>query len=104
MKVIAGGRQSGRTTKLIHLCAEAEKNGEVAYIVCHSSHEAYRIARRARVLGYEGFPFPVSYDEFLRSQGFTFTTKYFIDNVEMLLQRLTPLTIGAISVTIEDEQ
>lgn len=98
MQVITGGRQSGRTTKLIHMCAEAEKNGEVCYIVCHSHSAAYEIARKAKALGYKSFPFPVSYDEFMSSHGKSFTSRYFIDNAELLLQRLTPVPIAAISV------
>lgn len=103
MKVITGGRQSGRTTQLIHMCAEAEKEGKIAYIVCHSHDAAYAIAQRAKELGYESFPFPITYDEFKNSHGkSTFITEYYIDNVEFLLQWLSVIPIKAVTIQTEE--
>lgn len=67
MKIIYGGRQTGKTKKLIELAAEAEARGECSYIVCHSHNEAYRIAKVAEEM--EKFiRFPIIYDELLAKQ------------------------------------
>lgn len=48
---IIGNRQTGRTQQLINMCAEAEKRGEMSYIVCHNHSEAYRISKQAEEMG-----------------------------------------------------
>jgi len=99
---IVGGRQSGRTTKLIELAAEAEANGEFCYIVCHSNSEAYRISRMAKQME-KAIQFPLTYDEFLQRQYHgAHIKKFFIDNADMLLQRLSPVVPIAAMTLYED--
>lgn len=97
--VIVDGRQTGRTTKLIKLCAEAEANGEVSYIVCLSHTEAYRIAQQAKSMGLS-MGFPITYDEFIRSAGHrSFIKNFYMDNVEFLLQMLAgPTKVAGITL------
>lgn len=101
MKVIYGGRQSGRTLRLIEMCAESEAEGKISYIVCHSQEEAYRIAQMAKRLKlFIGFP--ITYAEFVGRAYDAFTVKcFFIDNVDYLLQYISHVPIKA--VTIETE-
>lgn len=101
MKIISGGRQSGRTTKLIQLCAEAESRGDRSYIVCSTRNEAYQIADMAKRLGFN-IPFPISADEFVhRRYVGTNIDLFYIDNADSLLQYLSAVRIAAI--TIEDD-
>lgn len=98
MRIISGARQSGRTTELIKLAAEADKNGEVAYIVCHSQQEANRIARLASSARLD-IRYPITFDEFLNyNYAGTKITKFFIDNAEYLLNSLSPIEIDTISI------
>lgn len=97
MVVIASGRQTGRTTKLIKACAEAEQRGEVSYIVCHSHPEAYRIAGQAKKMGLN-IGFPITYDEFLKRQ-YSPHVNLYIDNVDMLVRYMSTAPIKAITVT-----
>jgi hypothetical protein len=101
-KLIVGGRQSGRTTELIKMAAEAEANGAVSYIVCHSHNEAYRISQEARRMGLR-IGFPITYDEFLIGSHSRFIKKFYIDNVEMLLQRLAG-HVEVDAITLLDER
>ncbi len=98
MKVIAGGRGTGRTQALITLAAEAEARGEVGYIVVHSRQEATAVFHFAKQQGLT-IGFPITYDEFLSSAYAGRNVKRFwIDNAEMLLQSMTPVLIAAITV------
>jgi hypothetical protein len=104
LRVIASGRQTGRTTELIHECAAAEARGEISYMVCHSQQEAYRVAQQAKELGYENFPFPITYHEFLNGRyAGTTVHNFYIDNVEYLLERLVLRgpKIAAITITTD---
>lgn len=99
MRVIARTRQTGRTTELIELCAAAEARGEVSYIVCHTYHEAYRIAQKAQEKGLN-IGFPLTFDEFIRHDfAGQNIHNFFIDNAEWLLARFcVPATLAAIAV------
>lgn len=106
MKVIAGKRQTGRTTALIRLAAEAEARGEVSYIVCHSHNEAYRVSKLAQELELV-IGFPLTYYELLQGAFYGKNIKhFFIDNVEMLISKLCPgVDVAAITITTtEDEE
>ncbi len=59
MEIITGGRQTGKTTKIIQVAAE-----KFGYIICRSQSDAHRIARMAKKMGLD-IPFPISYSEFL---------------------------------------
>jgi len=96
--VITGGRQSGRTTRLIELCAEAEAKGEVSYIVCQSHSECYRIAKLAETMELR-IAFPISYDEFRSIGQGHFIKNFYIDNADTLLEWLAgPVSVKAITV------
>ena len=101
MNIIVGGRQTGRTTELIKLAAKAEQQGEVSYIVCHNHASAYSISKRAQEMGLN-IGFPLTYDEFLnhRYAGSSIKNLY-IDNIELLIQYMTPVHVAAITVTKE---
>lgn len=102
MEVIASGRQTGRTTRLIEMAAEAETRGEVCYIVCHSQTEASRIADIARHKGLS-IGFPITYDEFLSRRYSSQNIHHiYIDNVELLIRRLSMVPIEAVVITSEE--
>jgi len=101
MQIIAGGRQSGRTKRLIEMAAESEAKGEVCYIVCHSRDEATRIANIARRMNLK-IGFPITYGEFLTRPFSSMGVNHvYIDNVEMLLQHISVFPIKAITITVE---
>lgn len=96
MEVIYGGRQTGKTTKLIEMCAEAEQRGEVSYIVCPYHADAYRIAERAKSLNLN-IAFPITINEFLKG-GYhgRHIEHFYIDRTEALLRHLSSVPIEAI--------
>lgn len=103
MKVIGGTRRSGRTTRLIELCAESEASGNPSYIICHSETEAHRIFRLAKEINLN-ISFPLTYEEFANFHGFPANYKFYIDNVEYLLKRLlnTLYSIDAVAITVDE--
>lgn len=99
MEIIVGGRQSGRTTRLIELAAAEEAAGRICYIVCAYHAEAYRIAKQAEAMNLS-IGFPIMYTEFLDKQYYGQNIDCFlIDNADDLLQALTPVGIKAIVVS-----
>ena len=97
MKVIVSGRGTGKTTALIRLSAEGG-----CYIVCHSWEEANRVYGRAVEMGLR-IPVPITHDEFLSSRYYGRGIRGFlIDNVDMLLSRLSSVPIIAFTATIEE--
>lgn len=101
MKLLYRRRRTGRTTELIQRCAQAERNGEVSYIVCRSNEESYRIAKQAREMNLV-IGFPISFDEFLHhSYAGEHIYNFFIEDADMLLQRMTHVRIHTISITKE---
>jgi hypothetical protein len=103
MKVICGGWRTGKTMELIKLAAEAEARGEISYIVCHNHAEAYRIAQEAKRLDLL-IGFPITYDEFLNHDYAGNNIKHlFIDNVEMLLQKLARSPVSAVTILRSEE-
>lgn len=102
MNIIASGRQTAKTTKLIEMAAEAEARGEVCYIVCHSLREASRIAQIAKEKELS-ISFPISYDEFLHGRYSTRNIHHlYIDNAEQLLQRLSLVPIEAMTINLDE--
>ena len=95
MKVIARPRGGGKTHEAILLSAERG-----AYIVCHSTSECDRIAESARKMG-QHIPFPLTAHEFLHhSDGRVFNRQpVIIDNIELFIQNITKMPVGAITVT-----
>ena len=101
MKVILRHRHTGRTQELILLCSQAEKRGEVSYLVCSGHREARRIFQEAHELE-SPIAFPITFDEFL---GGRFAERnidnLFIDNVDYLLQAMTRVPIRAVTMELE---
>lgn len=97
MRIIVGAAASGKTTDLIRISAETGY-----YIVTYSHEAAYKTAQMARGMGLD-IPFPLSFGEFLRKEYFAKGVKGFlIDNVDMLLESLTSVPIGAITLTAQE--
>jgi hypothetical protein len=102
MKIILKPRQTGRTEELIRMCVEAEARGEVSYIVCFDQPEARRIFQRAIDLGFN-MGFPITFDEFLNQEYAARNIRnFYIDNADHLLQRLSHVTIQAITMEESD--
>lgn len=104
MKIIGGSRRSGRTTRLIELCAQSEANGNPSYIVCHNLNEASRIFREAKSLNLD-IAFPITYDELGSFHGMpTAKFKFFIDNGEYLLRKFlsSKYDIDTITITVDE--
>lgn len=99
MKVITGGRRSGRTTKLIEMAAEGG-----GYIVCHTREEARRIFQKAKEMGLN-ILFPITYYEFTNRSFYSPRIRgFYIDNVEMLLHYMAnPVRIKGVSILTEEE-
>jgi hypothetical protein len=103
MKVIAGNRRTGRTTKLIDLCWEAHQNGQVVYIVTHTVKSAQNINKLALDKGYTGFPFPLTLREAFEYRGAD--AAFYIDNAELVIGVMFPyMKIAAITVTTENDE
>lgn len=100
MKVLAGGRQIGKTTELVRMAGESEANGEVCYIVVHNHAEACRIASMAKRMELS-IGFPLTYNEFLghRYAGGNIH-HFYIDNADLLLRSLTHVPIAAITLSL----
>lgn len=92
----------GKTDELIKLSA---KNG--GYIVCRSMTLSEGILYRAKQLGLR-IPMPITYEEFINKRYLGRGIKSFlIDDVDVLLQYMTKVTISAITLTeneVEVEQ
>lgn len=103
MKVILRPRQTGRTQELIRMCSEAEKRGEVSYLVCSSQEEASRIYQEAEKLKL-AIAFPITYYEFIKGQyaGRNIENFYF-DNADRFLQSLTRVHIRAVTMALDEE-
>ena len=83
MKIIYGGRGSGKTTRLIEESAKDE-----GYIVCITKRACSRVFSQAQKLELD-IPFPITYDELIKGQFYGKGIKGFhIDNVEYLLKHI----------------
>jgi len=103
MEIILSGRQTGRTSRLIALAAEAEAKGECSYIVCVSTQEAYRISQQAKRQGMN-IGFPITYDELLSGEFHGGHIKnFYIDNADWLLKYLTR-GVKLAAITLEEEE
>jgi hypothetical protein len=78
MKIIAGGRSSGKTTKLVKI-----SNKEWKYIICSDKSRVDNIVRTAEKLGLD-IPFPITVDE-LPLNG-RFIKSVLIDDIEDVLK------------------
>jgi len=81
MKIIYGGRQSGKTTRLIKVSAE---NG--GYIVCRSKEECNRIFNQATKMGLN-IRFPVTYHEVITGDYYgRGILEFYIDDVDLFIR------------------
>lgn len=92
MEIIMGSRRSGKTTKLIEMCAE---NG--GYIVCISRHHAHGIAQMARAMKLK-IPQSITFDEFISKQYYA-QERLYIDDADALLSMLSRVPVVAITMT-----
>lgn len=105
MRVIASGRKTSRTTRLIEMAAELEAKHEMCYIVVHKHEEAYRIAQKAKEMSLN-IGFPLTYDEFMDKGsrvGRPTKMKVLIDNADHFLQYLAGPTIEVAAIVVEAE-
>lgn len=94
MNVIVGGRQTGKTSKLIDI---ASKNG--GYIVCRSKSMCGEVMHMARKME-RRIAFPITYEEFLQKRYYgKGISRFYIDDVDALLQSMTEVPIEVITVT-----
>jgi hypothetical protein len=98
VNVILRLRRTGRTQQLILLCSEAEKRGEISYIVCSDQQEARRIFDVANELE-SPVAFPITYQEFLSGQyAGKNIQNFYIDNADRFLQSMTDVPIRAVTM------
>lgn len=101
MEIIASGRKTSRTTRLIEMSAEAEKRGEINYIVCRDHRQAYAVSQKAKEMGLN-IGFPLIFDEFLKNSYHGVNINHFlIDDADQLLQSITVVPIKAIVVEVD---
>jgi hypothetical protein len=104
MKVILRHRHTGRTQDLILLCSQAEKRGEVSYIVCSDQLEAHRIFEEGQALE-SPIAFPITYAEFHdRQYAMRNIQNFFIDNADHFLQSLTSVPIPAVTMELTKDE
>lgn len=103
MEIIASGRRTGKTSRLIKLCAEAEERGEIAYIVTFDHAAARAIVDKARAMGVV-IRYPMTYEEMKTGYGYKRQRlSLFIDNAEVLLKRMANgANILAVTFNVED--
>jgi hypothetical protein len=100
MNVIASGRKTSRTTRLIERAVDLHDEGKFGYIVCHSVDEVQRVWQKVRELGLlDKVSYPISHYEFVECRYVGQNIDFFlIDNADYLLQSLTPVPIDTIVV------
>lgn len=100
MRVIARGRQSGKTTNLIHRAA-----ADFLYIVTVNHREAERVHRQAMDMGVD-IPQPITFDEFMSGRFHASGVKGFvIDNVDVLLESIAgSVPVVAFAATTGESQ
>lgn len=98
MKIILGKRRTGKTTKLIEICA---KDG--GYIVTDSQQSAFRITHLANEMGLN-INFPITYGEFITGRYGSGVIQFHIDNVDLLLKHISRYPVKTITITDDIEQ
>jgi hypothetical protein len=97
MKLVSGGRQSGKTVAAIKAAADT-----YSYLVVRSHAEAFRVAKVAESEGLS-IPFPITFDEFCAGRFGGGVRGFVVDGVEALIQRFAngvPIHLA----TFDDEQ
>lgn len=98
MKVVVGGRRSGKTRRLIELCAEYG-----GYMVVRSHREAHRVAQMARELGLR-IPFPISHGELLSSGCSAGVRQLWFEEPAAFLSQLTNVPVAGLSIGYDPRQ
>lgn len=97
MKIISLGRRKGKTWQLLELAKD-----EPGYnlIVCCNRNAVDVLWKIIREKKYR-IPMPITHDEFISScnRPGASINKYFIDDADMLIQKMTFREIGAITIT-----
>lgn len=107
MEVVIGGRQTGKTQKLLEWAA-AQPEGEARVIVSHSFHASMDLLRRAREAGInvESWQFVSVHEMKERGGGWMNgvginrrVIRYSLDNADIVLQDLigAPITIATVT-------
>lgn len=85
MKIILGGRGSGKTAELIRHSAATQ-----TYIMVNNQTKARYLADKAKAMGIDNMPYPVTWKEYCRSDKFTGSSirekGLLIDDLDMLLR------------------
>lgn len=94
MRLIAGGRRTGKTSELIKYAAANN-----AYIVCRSVSMCKEIASMAHDMNLV-ISFPLTYQEFLEKKYYgKFIHSFCIDDIDLFLQSLTNVPIEMVTFT-----
>lgn len=96
MKMIIKGRSEGKTTELIRMA-----DGEDIYIVCADSNRVEQLYAMAQSMECK-IRFPLTFNEFLNYSGYQM--KFAFDDVDDILQSLTPYQIIAITLTKDEKE
>lgn len=102
MRVIYGHRKTSRTTALIEMAAELERNHKPCYIVVHNQEEVRRVAQKAREMSLI-IGFPITYDEFMKGQYNSHIHALLIDNADKLLAYMSKVPLAAIVIEKRDD-
>ena len=100
MKVITGGRVSGKTYQAIKYASE-----NWLYILVRNRQEATEIFQMANKFGF-GIPYPVTVEELKRGDGKGTSLErngIIVDNALSVLQELLPVRINMATVEMEAE-
>lgn len=89
MKVICSPRQSGKTTEIIRLCNQLNKEHGMndTIIVVTDFQRARAVAAQAEEMGYKGMPFPCIMEEIFRNPH-TFYKYVLIDDMDRVMQKM----------------
>jgi len=92
MEIICLPRQAGKTKKLIEMCHPHDD-----YIVVPDRRQVEHVFKMAQDMGID-IRFPLTWDEAVRSHGMAFRPNFLVDNMDMIIQRLTPQNIKVITM------
>ena len=97
MKILAVGRQQGKTEQAIKWAAEHN-----AYIVCQNQREARRVFHFAKSKGID-IHFPITHAEFLEGSSGPGIRAFIVENVDLLIAQMAR-GIPVVGVTFNKEE
>ena len=99
MQIIAGPRGSGKTSKLIELCAKTPNS----VIVCADERKADRVKQIALTKGYK-IANPITIGDLLyMRRDYIGGGNFLFDDADLILSRIAPINCTAFAATISDE-